>query len=64
MSAIEQEIMSLNREYKALLAKANEEDADLDGLRVELNSIAAEMETKSQNLHLIRKRMQDKQQGL
>jgi chromosome segregation ATPase len=53
---LEQEIDELNRQYKDLLEEASREDADLEALRVELNSIAAVMEAKSHNLYNIRRR--------
>lgn len=63
-TTLEQEISELNRQYKVLLAKASEDDADLESLRLELNTIAAAMEAKSHNLYTIRRKEEDRQLGL
>jgi hypothetical protein len=56
---IEQEISELNQ-YKDLLVKASDEGTDFEGLRVQLNSIAAVLEAKSQNLAAVRRKEQER----
>ena len=52
---LEREIAAYNRQYKALLQKSQEPGADLASLRVELNSVAAAMEAKSNHLYSLKK---------
>mmetsp|Transcript_10660 Transcript_10660/g.20667 ORF Transcript_10660/g.20667 Transcript_10660/m.20667 type:complete len:410 (-) Transcript_10660:412-1641(-) len=49
-SDLELGLAELNRQYKALLEKASEDDADLEALKAELNAIATSMEAKSREL--------------
>ena len=52
---LEREIAAYNRQYKSLLHKSQEPGADLASLRVELNSVAAAMEAKSNHLYSLKK---------
>jgi len=52
---LEREIVAYNRQYKSLLHKSQEPGADLASLRVELNSVAAAMEAKSNHLYSLKK---------
>ena len=64
---LEREIAAYNRQYKALLQKSQEPGADLASLRVELNSVAAAMEAKSNHLYTIKKQRsfaRERQTGL
>lgn len=54
---LEREIEEYSRQYKALVQRSKEPGADLLGLRVELNSIAAAMEAKNNHLATIRRQI-------
>lgn len=54
---LEREIDDYNKQYKSLLKKSQEPGADLLSLRVELNSIAAAMEAKSNHLAAVRRQL-------
>lgn len=58
ISRLEQEIVELNRRYKQALVKASEQGADLGALRIELNSLASTMESRSSDLYDLKKQHQ------
>lgn len=58
ISRIEQEIAELNKRYKQALQKASEPSADLSSLRLELNSLASTMESRSSELYDLKKQHQ------
>mmetsp|Transcript_33024 Transcript_33024/g.58147 ORF Transcript_33024/g.58147 Transcript_33024/m.58147 type:complete len:487 (+) Transcript_33024:852-2312(+) len=55
---LEQEISTLNRNYKQLLKETSEDASDLSTLRVELNSIAEQMEVKTSRLYNLKREQQ------
>ncbi len=58
ISRTEQEIAELNKRYKQALQKASEPSADLSSLRLELNSLASTMESRSSELYDLKKQHQ------
>lgn len=52
---LEREIEDYSKQYQLLVQRSEEQGADLLGLRVELNSLAAAMEAKSNHLAAIRR---------